>query len=181
MPSSSVRSVSAWSPKPLLWFSVRAKQSYMNSHRCSADNSWLSGKSSPPNFCIFPSCRLSQGHFHLKISLYFWKKLLGGSFSGLIAIPPASTWSRARNSVFRGPPQLRSRLSPLGIQGLLPKLLHQVRLHTEALELCVMALDIWCRSVPSRPSFFVAREDQGGQQQTRASVNLAACRSDGGR
>ena len=43
--------------------------------------------------------------------------------------------------------------------------LDQVRLHTDALELCVVALDIWCRSVPSRSSFFVASEDRGGQQQ----------------
>ena len=70
-----------------------------------------------------------------------------GSFSGLIVIPPASTWSRARNSGIRGPPQLRSRQSPLGIQGLSPKLLDQVREHNEALELCVMALDVWCREL----------------------------------
>ena len=28
-----------------------------------------------------------------------------------------------------------------------------------------MALDVWCRSFPSRPFFFVAPEDRGGQQQ----------------
>ena len=28
-----------------------------------------------------------------------------------------------------------------------------------------MALDVWCKSVPSRPFFFVAPEDRGGQQQ----------------
>ena len=53
----------------------------------------------------------------------------------------------------------------MGIQGLSPKLLEKVRQHTEALELCVMALDVWCKSVPSRPVFFVAPEDRGGQQQ----------------
>ena len=53
----------------------------------------------------------------------------------------------------------------MGIQGLSPKLLEQVREHTQALELCVMALDVWCRTVPSRPFFFVAPEDRGGQQQ----------------
>ena len=88
-----------------------------------------------------------------------------GSFSGLIVIPPVSTWSRARNSGVRAPPPLRSRQSPMGIQGLSPKLLEQVRQHTEALELCVMALDVWCKSVPSRPFFFVAPEDRGGQQK----------------
>ena len=93
------------------------------------------------------------------------EEIARGSLSTLIAVPPAANWSRARNSGFRVPPQLRSRLSPLGIQGLHPKLLDQVRLHTEALELCVMALDIFCRSVPSRPFFFVALEDRGGQQQ----------------
>ena len=90
-----------------------------------------------------------------------------GSFSGLIVIPPVSIWSRARNSGVRGPPPLRSRQSPMGIQGHChPKLLEQVRGNiTEALELCVMALDVWCKSVPSRPFFFVAPEDRGGQQQ----------------
>ena len=28
-----------------------------------------------------------------------------------------------------------------------------------------MALDVWCRTVPSKPFFFVAPEDRGGQQQ----------------
>ena len=28
-----------------------------------------------------------------------------------------------------------------------------------------MALDVWCRCLPSRPFFFVAPEDRGGQQQ----------------
>ena len=88
-----------------------------------------------------------------------------GSFSGFIAIPPASTWSRARNSGVRGPPPLRSRQSPLGIQGLSLELLDQLKEHTEALELCVMALDVWCRSFPLRPFFFIAPEDRGGQQQ----------------
>ena len=104
------------------------------------------------------------------------EELAYGSFSGLIVIPLASTWSRARNSGVRGPPPLRSRQSPLGMQGLPSKLLDQVREHTEALELCFMALDVWCRSFPSRPFFFVAPQDRRGQQQHRpASIwQLAA-------
>ena len=51
----------------------------------------------------------------------------------------------------------------LGLQGLPQKLLRQVREHSEALEFCVMALDVWCRSFPSRPFFFGAPEDTGGQ------------------
>ena len=74
-------------------------------------------------------------------------EIIRGSFCGLIAIPPASTWSRARNSGIRGPSPLRCRYSPLGFQGLPPTLLRQVREHTEALAFCVMALDVWCRSV----------------------------------
>ena len=76
------------------------------------------------------------------------EEIAHGSFSGLIVIPHVSTWSRARNSGVRGPPPLRSHQSPMGIQGLSPKLLEQVRQHTEALKLCVMALDVWCKSVP---------------------------------
>ena len=148
VPSSTVRS--GPSARPNQWF--------RNSHRRSAANSLFSDKSSFPNSCIFPSCRLSQEHSLLEEIAY-------GSFSGLIVVPPVSTWSRARNSGVRGPPPLRSRQSPMGIQGLSPKLLEQVRQHTEALELCVMALDVWCKSVPSRPFFFVAPEDRGGQQQ----------------
>ena len=52
---------------------------------------------------------------------------------------------------------MRSRQSPLP-----PKLLDQVPQRTEALELCVLALDVWCRSFPSRPFFFVAPEDRQG-------------------
>ena len=44
-------------------------------------------------------------------------------------------------------------------------LLDQVREHTEALQLGVMDLDVWCRCLPSRPFFFVPTEDKGGQQQ----------------
>ena len=89
-----------------------------------------------------------------------------GSFCGLIAIPPASTWSRARNSGVQGPPPLRSRSSPLGIQGLSPRFLDQVKEHNQALEFCVMALDKWCQCFPMRPFFFVAPEDRGGQIHT---------------
>ena len=86
------------------------------------------------------------------------EEITRGSFCGLIAIPPASTWSRARNSGVQGPPSLRSRDSPLGIQGLSPKFLDQVKEHNQALEFCVMALDKWCQSFPLRPFFFVAPE-----------------------
>ena len=102
------------------------------------------------------------------------EEIARGSFCGLIAIPPASTWSRARNSGNRGPPPLRSRDSPLGIQGLSPRLLGQVREHNGALECCVMALEVWCRSFPLRPFFFVAPEDRGGQVHKRSSIDLAA-------
>ena len=67
---------------------------------------------------------------------------------------------------------LRSCQSPLGIQGLLPKLLDQVREHTEALELSVMALDVWCRCLLSRPFFFVAPEDRGGQQEQHGPASI---------
>ena len=137
----------------------------MNSHRRSAANSWLSGKSSCPNFCIFPSCHLGQEHSLLKVSSILLEEIDHGSFSGLILIPPSSTWSRARNSGVRGAPPLRSRQSPLIIQRLPPMLLDQVHEHTEALELGVVALGVWCRCLPSRPFFFVAPEDRGGQQQ----------------
>ena len=56
------------------WFSARPKQ--LSSHRRSAAISWPSDKSSFPNSCIFPSCRLSQEHSLSKISPYFWKKSL---------------------------------------------------------------------------------------------------------
>ena len=94
------------------------------------------------------------------------EEITRGSFCGLIAIPPASTWSRARNSRVPGPLPLRSRDSPLGIQGLSPKFLDQVKEHNQALEFCVMALDQWCQSLPLRPFFFVAPEDRGGQIHT---------------
>ena len=96
------------------------------------------------------------------ISPCCWKKLFVVLFL-VIAIPPASTWSRARNSGVGGPSPSRSRYSLLGIQSLPPKLLRQVREHCEVLEFCVMALDVWCRSFPSRPFFFVAPEDRGDQ------------------
>ena len=94
------------------------------------------------------------------------EEITRGSFCGLIAIPPASTWSRARNSGVQGPPPLRSRGSPLGIQGLSPKFLDQVKEHNQALEFCVMALDKWCQCFPLRPFFFVAPEERGGQINT---------------
>ena len=46
--------------RSLSWFSARPNQSWMNSHRRSAANSWLSGKSSLPNSCIFHPVVSSQ-------------------------------------------------------------------------------------------------------------------------
>ena len=95
----------------------------MNSRRRPAANSWLSGKSSCPNFCSFPSCHLEQEHSHFEDFFIVLEEIAHGSFSGLTVIPPASTGSRARNSGVRGPPPLRSRQSLLGIQGVPSKLL----------------------------------------------------------
>ena len=120
------------------WFSVRAKQSNKNSHRRSAAHSWLSGKSSFPNFCIFSLLSSRAGAHSFEGFSILLEEMAHGSFSGLIVIPLASTGRRAKNS-----PEL----------------------YTGALELCVMALDVWCKCLPSSPFFFVAPEDRGGRQQ----------------
>ena len=158
MPSSPVCSVPAWSSEasPVSQLVPISREETLTS----TANSWLS--SELLHFSILSSQSRALPFDGFSILL---EEIARGSFSGLIAIPPASTWSGARNSGIRGPPQLRSRQSPLGKQGLSPKLLEQVREHTEALELCVMALAAWCRSFPLRPFFFVAPEDRGGQQQ----------------
>ena len=132
-----------------------ANRSSLNSHRRSVPDRLLSGKSSLPNFCIFLFFRLSLVHYFFGIARR--------SFCGLIAIPPASTWSRARNSGSRGPPPLRSRDSPLGIQGLSPRLLSQVREHNGALECCVMPWKCGAEVFRCVLSSLSAPEDRGGQ------------------
>ena len=164
MPSSPVRSVSAWSLKPLLVLSssptvVHELSQAFSGHQLAFRQEFVS------ELLHFSVLSSQSGTLLFEDFSILLDEIAIGSFYGLIVIPPVSTWSRARNSEIRGPPQLRSRQSALGIQGLCPKLLEQVREHTEALELCVMALDVWCKSVPSRPFFFVAPEDKGGQQQ----------------
>ena len=68
------------------WFSVRANQSYMNSHRRSAANSWLSGKSSCPNFCIFSLLSSRAGALPFEGFSILLEEIARSSFSGLIAI-----------------------------------------------------------------------------------------------
>ena len=181
VPSSFVRSVLTCSSKPLLvlsvpfaqfprglrsffWFSALASQSLPNSHRHSSANSGTGARVRVRTLAFFPS----SSHSVFSLSTIFprcWKELFVVLLCGLIALPPASSWSRARNCGIRGPSPFRSRCSPLGVQGLSPKLFF-----------CVMALDVWCRSSPSGPFFFVAPRavTQG------SSFDLAACRSYGG-
>ena len=155
VPSSPVRSVSAWSPKPLLILS--SSQTVVHELSQAFSGQQLAFRQEFVSELLAFSILSSQsGTLPFEDFSILLDEIAHGSFSGLIVIPPASTWSRARNSGIRGPPPLRSRRSPMGIQGLSPKLLEQVREPTEALELCVMALDVWCRTVPSRPFFFVA-------------------------
>ena len=115
----------------------------------------LSGKSSLPNFCIFLFFRLSLVHylFRNRSRIVLWYHC---NPSRLDLESSQELWES-------GSSPLRSRDSPLGIQGLSPRLLSQVREHDGALECCVMALEVWCRSFPLRPFFFVAPEDRGGQ------------------
>ena len=169
-----VNSVSAWSPKAFLVHSYGSNQSSRNFHKRSVAISWLSDKSSFPNSCIFPSCRLSQEHSLLKISPYCWKKLLAvhSPVSSPVHLPQLGVEPGALDS--EEPPKSRSRLSPLDIQGLLPKLLGQVRLHTEALELCVMALDGMVQKCPVAPLLLVVARRPRRSAATRASVDLAS-------
>ena len=160
--SSPVRSISEWSSKPLLVISacqqVVTELSQAFSSRRLAFRQEFASELLHLSLLSSQSSTLPFSEFSLLL-----EEIARGSFCGLIAIPPASTWNRARNSGSRGPPTLRSRDSPLGIQGSSPRLLSQVREHNGALECCVMALEVWCRSFPLRPFFFVAPEDRGGQ------------------
>ena len=126
VPSSPVRSVSAWSPKPLLILS--AGQTVVEElSQASCQQLALSSLSGALPFEDFSMVL---------------EEVARGSFCGLVAIRPASTWSRARNSWIRGPLPLRCRQS----------LCHGLR--------CVVQ-----KCLPSHPFFFVVREDRGGQLQ----------------
>ena len=145
------------------WFSALARQLWRNSHRRSVANGWLPGKRSRPNSCIFPFSRLTLVFSRSTISPCCWKTFF-------VVFVVSSQPRQSRLGVGPGTlgfedPLLHCALVSHSwvIQGLPPKLRDQVREHTEALELCVMTLDVWCRSFPSRPFFFVAPEDRGGQ------------------
>ena len=125
------------------------RQLSKNSHRRSVANSWLSGKSSRP--CILPSCHLGRNRSW--IVLLSHRDLTCLDLESCQELWGPSTSSFTLSSVTSGDTRSAS------------KALHQVREHTEALELCVLALDVWCRSFPSHHFFFVAPEDRSAKQQ----------------
>ena len=84
--------------------SVPVNRSSLNSHRRSVPDSWLSGKSSLPNFCIFLFCRLSLVHYLFRNSPCFWRK-------SLAVLSVVSSQSR--------PPRLGVEPGTLGV-GVLP-------------------------------------------------------------
>ena len=105
--SSPARSVSAWSSKPLLVISScqqvvtelsQAFQCQPSAFRQEFASELLHFSLLTPHAGVLPF-----GGFSMLL-----EEITRGSFCGLIAIPPASTWSRARNSGVPGPPPLRS-------------------------------------------------------------------------
>ena len=131
VPSSQVRSVSAWSPKPLLVLS--SSQTVVHELSQAFSGHQLAFRQEFVSKLLHFSILSSQ-----MISPFFWMKSL--SVPSLVS----SSFLLLRLGV-----ETRSPPEAVG-----PK----------ALELCVMALDLWCRSFPL-PPFFVAPEDRGGQQQ----------------
>ena len=103
VPSSPVRSVSAWSPKPLLVLS--STQTVVNELSQAFSGQQLAFRqkfvSELLHFSVLPS---QSGSLPFEAFSILLEEIAFGSFSGLIVIPPASTWSRARNSGVRGPP-----------------------------------------------------------------------------
>ena len=146
--SSPVRSVSAWSSKPLLVLSAGQTVVEELSQAFSCQQQSFR-QEFVPELLHFSLLSSQFGALPFEGFSIVLDEIARGSFCGLIAIPLAATGSRVRNSGVRG--LLRSRQSLLGTQGLPPQFLTQVREHTEALEHRVKALDVWCRSFPSRP------------------------------
>ena len=112
VPSSPVRSVSAWSPKPLLVLSssqtvVHELSQAFSGHQLAFRQEFVS------ELLHFSVLSSQSGTLPFEDFSILLEEIAYGFFSGLIVIPPVSTWSRARNSGVRGPPPSRSRQSPM--------------------------------------------------------------------
>ena len=97
VPSSTVRSVSVWSPKPLLVLS--SSKSVVQEIAQAFRGQQLAFRQEFVSELLHFSVLSSQsGTLPFEDFSILLEEIAYGSFSGLIVIPPVSTWSRARNS-----------------------------------------------------------------------------------
>ena len=97
VPSSTVRSVSAWSPKPLLVLSS-SKSVVQELAQAFSGQQLVFRQEFVSELLHFSILSSQSGTLPFEDFSMLLEEIAYGSFSGLIATPPTSTWSRASNN-----------------------------------------------------------------------------------
>ena len=114
-----------------------------------------------------PRCELVHFNFSASteplVVLDVMDRIRGNFFEAVLLIPPAATWSRARHSLDKEQPPLRSRSQPLGLQTLDSNSRERVIQSNRTVEICCWAAEQALACTISQVAFLlVFPEDLGG-------------------